>query len=107
MVFQHGSVPIGHHGWDLAKQEILFSSFSTELSPHELPSVRIEGETLAEGLGIEQARIIEPTQHLGTELKEIRYRDDFGPFKTVEDLLKVKGIGTKTLEKLKPFIQIN
>ncbi len=37
----------------------------------------------------------------------IRYRDDFGPFKTVEDLLKVKGIGTKTLEKLKPFIQIN
>jgi len=52
---------------------ILFSSFSTELSPHELPSIRIEGETLAEGLGIEQARIIEPTQHLGSELKEIRY----------------------------------
>ena len=51
----------------------LFSSFSTELSPHELPSIRIEGETLAEGLGIEQARIIEPTQHLGSELKEIRY----------------------------------
>jgi uncharacterized membrane protein len=50
-----------------------FSSFSTELSPHELPSIRIEGETLAEGLGIEQARIIEPTQHLGSELKEIRY----------------------------------
>ena len=51
----------------------LFSSFSTELSPHEFPSIRIEGETLAEGLGIEQARIIEPTQHLGSELKEIRY----------------------------------
>jgi len=51
----------------------LFSSFSTELSPHELPSIRIEGETLAEVLGIEQARIIEPTQHLGSELKEIRY----------------------------------
>lgn len=51
----------------------LFSSFSTELSPLELPSIRIEGETLAEGLGIEQARIIEPTQHLGSELKEIRY----------------------------------
>jgi len=51
----------------------LFSSFSTELSPHELPSIRIEGETLAESLGIEQARIIEHTQHLGSELKEIRY----------------------------------
>ena len=51
----------------------LFSSFSTELSPHELPSIRIESETLAENLGIEQARIIEHTQHLGSELKEIRY----------------------------------
>ena len=52
---------------------ILFTSFSTELSPHELPSIRIDGETLAKGLGIEQARIIEPLQHLGSVLKEIRY----------------------------------
>ena len=51
----------------------LFSSFSTELSPHELPSIRIEGEKLAERLGVEQARIIQPTQHLGSELEEIRY----------------------------------
>ena len=51
----------------------LFSSFSTELSPHELPSIRIEGEKLAESLGVEQARIIQHTQHLGSELKEIRY----------------------------------
>ena len=51
----------------------LFSSFSTELSPHELPSIRIEDEKLAERLGVEQARIIQHTQHLGSELKEIRY----------------------------------
>ena len=51
----------------------LFSSFSTELSPNELPSIRIEGEKLAESLGFEQARIIQHTQHLGSELKEIRY----------------------------------
>ena len=51
----------------------LFSSFSTELSPHELPSIRIEGEKLAERLGVEQARIIQHTQHLGSELNEIRY----------------------------------
>ena len=51
----------------------LFSSFSTELSPNELPSIRIEGEKLAERLGVEQARIIQHTQHLGSELKEIRY----------------------------------
>jgi len=51
----------------------LFSSFSTVLSPHEIPSIRIEGGKLAESLGIEQARIIQQTQHLGAELKEIRY----------------------------------
>ena len=51
----------------------LFSSFSTVLSPHELPSIRIEGGKLAESLGVEQARIIQHTQHLGAELKEIRY----------------------------------
>ena len=51
----------------------LFSSFSTELSPNELPSIRIEGEKLAERLGVEQARIIQHTQHLGSELNEIRY----------------------------------
>ena len=43
------------------------------LSPHELPSIRIEGGKLAESLGIERARIIQQTQHLGAELKEIRY----------------------------------
>ncbi len=51
----------------------LVSSFSTVLSPHELPSIRIEGEKLTESLGVEQARIIQHTQHLESELKEIRY----------------------------------
>ena len=51
----------------------LFSSFSTVLSPHELPSIRIEGEKLTESLGVEQARIIQHTQLLESELKEIRY----------------------------------
>jgi len=36
----------------------------------------------------------------------IKYRDENGPFKTFEDLLKIKGIGSKTLDQLKPYIQI-
>jgi competence protein ComEA len=36
----------------------------------------------------------------------IRFRDDYGPFKSIDDLLKVKGIGPKTLEKLKPQITL-
>ena len=45
---------------------------------------------------------------IGTVTAEriIRFRDDYGPFKSIDDLLKVKGIGPKTLEKLKPQITL-
>lgn len=36
----------------------------------------------------------------------IEYRETNGDFKSVEDLINVKGIGEKTLEKLKPFIKL-
>ncbi|HBN44891.1 MAG TPA: hypothetical protein DD389_00295 [Candidatus Marinimicrobia bacterium] len=36
----------------------------------------------------------------------VRYRDDFGSFKSIDDLLLIKEIGPKTLDQLKPFIQI-
>ena len=35
------------------------------------------------------------------------YRKVNGPFKTVEDLLKIKGIGPKVLEKLRPFVRVS
>ncbi len=34
------------------------------------------------------------------------YRELNGKFKSVEDLVKVKGIGDKTLKKMKPFLTI-
>lgn len=36
----------------------------------------------------------------------VSYRDENGPFKTVESLTKVKGIGSKMLEKLRPYISL-
>lgn len=36
----------------------------------------------------------------------IEYRESNGPFTCVEDLLKVKGIGEGTLEKMKPYITV-
>lgn len=35
------------------------------------------------------------------------YRKDNGPFKTIDDLLKVKGIGPKMLEKMRPLISLS
>jgi competence protein ComEA len=36
----------------------------------------------------------------------LAYRKDNGNFKSIDELTKVKGIGDKTLEKLKPFLQV-
>ncbi len=36
----------------------------------------------------------------------IAFRDMNGPFATVDDLIKVKGVGSKTLEKLRPMLEL-
>ena len=36
----------------------------------------------------------------------VEYRKAVGPFKKVEELLNVKGIGRKTLERLRPLITL-
>ena len=35
------------------------------------------------------------------------YRKANGPFRSVDDLLNIKGIGPKVLEKLKPFVTVS
>ena len=37
----------------------------------------------------------------------IDYRDKNGPFKSVDDLAKVKGFGAKTVDKLRPEITVS
>ncbi len=41
-----------------------------------------------------------------TAEKIIAYRDENGPFLTVDDIIGVKGIGDVTLEKLRPLISV-
>jgi len=36
----------------------------------------------------------------------VAWRKEHGPFERVEDLMKVKGIGEKSLEKLKPYLRV-
>ena len=46
-----------------------------------------------------------PNVGVVTAERIMRYREDFGSFKSADDLLKVKGIGPKTLEKILPKIK--
>jgi competence protein ComEA len=36
----------------------------------------------------------------------VDFRKENGPFRQVDDLLKVKGIGEKSLEKLRPYVSV-
>ena len=36
----------------------------------------------------------------------VQWREENGPFRRVEDLMKVKGIGESTFEKLRPHIKV-
>lgn len=51
---------------------------------------------------------LESLPGIGPEKAEdiLAYREAFGPFESVEDLLKVEGIGPKTLESIRQFLVI-
>ena len=69
-------------------------------------------ETLApstpELLNINTASVeeLQTLPNIGVQMAQriVNYREQYGEFASVEDLQKVKGIGAKTLEKLRPFV---
>jgi len=56
--------------------------------------VDLDTLTQLKGIGPEKAKAI------------LDYRKKFGSFKQIEDLMKVKGIGEKTFNMIKPFITV-
>lgn len=36
----------------------------------------------------------------------VQWRKEHGPFKRVEDLMKVKGIGERSLDKIRPYVKV-
>ncbi|MDO9423136.1 MAG: helix-hairpin-helix domain-containing protein [Methylobacter sp.] len=67
-----------------------FCSFNVIASPVNINTADAKtiGEALS-GIGIKKAEAI------------VKYREEKGPFGAVEDLVKVAGIGEKSLEKIK------
>ena len=61
------------------------STDSGKLNINTADEAALQGQMI--GIGATKARAI------------VQYREDNGPFSSVDDLLEVKGIGVKTLEK--------
>lgn len=83
---------------------IVISSFAAEKAAKAAP----EKPALSGKININAATVeqLEMLPRIGTKTAQsiIEYRTQNGPFKQVEDLTNVKGIGGKTLEDLKNYI---
>ena len=60
----------------------------------DLNTASLSDFTRLPGIGETKARAI------------LTWRETYGPFRAVEDLLSVEGIGEKTLESLRPYIAV-
>ena len=82
---------------DLSHIEIYVPREGEEQSPQKIDINRAEPWLLQAlpGIGEVKAQAI------------VGYRNEHGPFKRIEDLLKVSGIGPATFEKLKDYITVS
>lgn len=106
----------------LTDQQMIYVLTTTEAKEQDLsPAVFQENEqgmtpesdqdsSHQEQVNINTADVAELTTLSGIGQKKaaaiISYREENGPFKTVEDLKEVSGIGEKTVEKLRPSITV-
>ncbi|MES2141872.1 MAG: helix-hairpin-helix domain-containing protein [Pseudomonadota bacterium] len=87
------SAPVGLTHTIPAVQVVKSNTAITKLSKGTLASVNIntaDAETLTHelnGIGSKRAQMI------------VAYREQNGPFKSIDDLLKIKGIGKKIIDK--------
>ena len=98
------------------KQAALHAYSSQGIQDNETPNIAAgdateknikDGEELVNiNTAVKQELMALPKIGPITAERIIRFRDDFGPFQSIDDLAKIKGIGPKTLERLKTRIII-
>ncbi|MED5317312.1 MAG: ComEA family DNA-binding protein [Candidatus Neomarinimicrobiota bacterium] len=98
------------------KQAALHAYSSQGIQDNETPNIAAgdateknikDGEELVNiNTAVKQELMALPKIGPVTAERIIRFRDDFGPFQSIDDLAKIKGIGPKTLEWLKTRIII-
>ena len=68
------------------------------------------GAEVISQLNVNDASLVDLTALPGigkvTAEKIVSFRTENGPFKSVDDLILVKGVGKKVLEKIRPYVTI-
>lgn len=54
----------------------------------------------------EEALIAIPGIGEATAERIVSWREEHGPFRRVEDLMKVRGIGEKSFQKIRPYVKV-
>jgi competence protein ComEA len=82
---------------------VLATSASWAASPSEQAGAREQVD-----LNSASADSLTTVPGIGPVMAEriVAWREAHGPFRRVEDLMKVKGVGEKTLDKLRPYVKV-
>ena len=64
-------------------------------TPVDINKATVEGLTAIPGIGKVMAQRI------------VAWREEHGPFRRVEDLMKIKGIGEKSFDKIRPYVKVS
>jgi competence protein ComEA len=67
---------------------------ASRAAPVDLNSATVEALIRIPGIGEVMAQRI------------VDWREEHGPFRRAEDLIKVKGVGEKTFDKLRPYVKV-
>jgi competence ComEA-like helix-hairpin-helix protein len=116
----HGAPPNPLSSYDYAVADSQFAALSRDAPPADsgrTPSARVRPsrgaprDTLRPSsidLNRADAGEIMRLPGVGPAIAQeiIRHRTENGPFRSVEDLLEVRGIGPKKLEKIRPYVTI-
>ena len=97
------------HHRRLQLYEAGYAERDTEFLAAVVAMEQAAGDTVRIDVNTADAAALETLPRIGPVLagRIIEYRKTHGPFKAVEDLDNVKGIGAKTLERLRPWVRIS
>lgn len=84
---------------------VLLSAIATSVGAE--PATRATPDRPVDVNAADEARL-QTVPGIGPALAKriVEFRAQHGPFKNVDDLLKVRGIGEKSLAKLRPFLTV-